>query len=452
MKNADAPSERLRLRPNKRKRWWMAALLLLLIGVGIGGWVWHRATVAASALTASAADVVAAEKGSVEKGIDSSGKVVSNLDVDIKCRASGEVIKLPFDISQSVKKGDLLCQLDPTDEMLAVRSADAAVAQAKAQVAQAQDDLEQAEQALDTTRRKDESDLASAKVKAANLRAKANREKQLLDQHFGSQEDMETAETDAAAAEGAYQEAQIAIDELKQQAIQVEYKRESVKTAEAQLASQQVMLETQKQQLAYTTVNSPIDGVVSALNIQKGAIVASGMSGFSGGTTILTLSDLSHVFVMATVDESDVGAVQVGQNARITVASFPDRTFTGTVTRIATKGVNSSNVVTFEVKVEVLDPHKDLLRPEMTGNVRIIQSSKPDVVTLPSSAVTHDDGKAYVTLPSGERREVTTGLDNSEVVEIVSGIKPGDRVLLTATELPTRWKSKETRGGPPPPP
>jgi HlyD family secretion protein len=175
----------------------------------------------------------------------------------------------------------------------------------------------------------------------------------------------------------------IAIDELKQQALAVEYKRQAVKTAEAQLQNDQVTLDSQKQQLAYTTVNAPIDGVVSALNIQKGAIVASGTGGFSGGTTILTLSDLSHIFVTATVDESDIGVVQVGQAARITVASFPGRTFAGRVTRIATTGVNTSNVVTFEVKVEVLDEHKDLLRPQMTGNVTIIQAQRNNVLTLP---------------------------------------------------------------------
>jgi HlyD family secretion protein len=431
---------------SRRRGAWIVVLLV----VGAGGWaMWRHGHGSAPVAAPGAVEVVTAARGTIEKGIDSSGKVESNLDVDIKCRASGEVIKLPFDISESVKKGDLLCQLDPTDEQLAVRSAEAAVTQARAQVAQAKYDLDQAQQNLETTRRKDESALASAKVKAENLRSKANRQKELVGKKFGSQEDLETAETDASAADDAYESAQVAVEELKQQAIQVQYKSESVKTAEAQLESQQVLLETQKQQLAYTTVTSPIDGVVSALNIQKGAIVASGMSGFSGGTTILTLSDLSHVYVMATVDESDIGVVDVGQAARITVASFPDRAFEGKVTRIATKGVNSSNVVTFEVKVEVIDPHKDLLRPEMTGNVKIIQARRTDVVTLPTAAVTQEEGKMFVKMATGERREVTVGVETDDGVEIVSGVKEGERVALSTGELPTRWKSKEGSGKPP---
>jgi multidrug efflux pump subunit AcrA (membrane-fusion protein) len=438
----------------RRRRWPVVAIAIMIIA-GAGWSFWrHSAGPLSGSSEVSQADTdesASVSRGSVEQSVNSSGHVVSNLDVDIKCRASGEVVKLPFDISQSVKKGDLLCQLDPTDETLAVRAAEATVAQSQAKLAQATDDLEQAEQNLATTRRKDESALAAAQVKAANLRSKADRQKQLIDQQLGSREDYETAETDAAAAEDARNSAEIAIDELKQQALGVEYKRQAVKTAEAQLQNDQVTLDSQKQQLAYTTVNAPIDGVVSALNIQKGAIVASGTGGFSGGTTILTLSDLSHIFVTATVDESDIGVVQVGQQARITVASFPGRTFVGRVTRIATTGVNTSNVVTFEVKVEVLDEHKDLLRPQMTGNVTIIQALRKDVLTLPVSAITLQDGKAFVTTPTGERRPVTLGLQGADTVEVVSGLNEGDRVILSVAELPTRWKTKET-GGPGPPP
>ncbi|HWE04627.1 MAG TPA: efflux RND transporter periplasmic adaptor subunit [Tepidisphaeraceae bacterium] len=448
---AASPASRTAPRRRRQKRRWpIVAVVVVLLAAG-GWWWWRRAKAPAATAPGSSTELVTVTRGTVEKSVDSSGKVVSNLDVEIKCRASGEIIKLPFDISQSVKKGDLLCQLDPTDEQLAVRSADAAVAQSAVKVAQAKFDLEQAEQNLVTTRHKDESELASAKVKARNLRAKADRQKQLVQQQLGSPEDLETAQTEAASAEAAMQSAEIAIEELKQQQIQVEYKREAIKTAEAQLQADQVTLEIQKQQLAYTTVTAPIDGVLSALNVQKGAIVASGMSGFSGGTTILTLSDLSHVFVTATVDESDIGQVQVGQAARITVASFLDRTFVGRVTRIATKGVNSSNVVTFEVKVEVLDEHKDLLRPEMTGNVRIVQAERANVLTLPADAVTHENGNTFVTMSDGKRRAVTLGLQGEDYVEILSGVNEGDRVFVSTAELPTKWNTEDRKGKGPPP-
>ena len=177
-------------------------------------------------------------------------------------------------------------------------------------------------------------------------------------------------------------------------------------------------------------------------------MVASGTSGFSGGTTIMTLSDLSRVFMTATVDESDIGEVSVGQPARISIASYPGKIFTGAVVRKATKGVNSSNVVTFEVKVEVLDDQKNLLQPEMTGSVTIIEAAKKDVLTASLMSVIKEKGKAFVTTTDGKRKEVQLGLEGSEAVEITSGLAEGERLVMTTAELPTRWKSSQG-GGPP---
>lgn len=435
----------------RKKRLPLGAVVLLLITLSCisGGWWLSSRKATAASDSAAAADVVSATRGDVESSVDSSGKVISNLDVDIKCRASGEVVKLPFDISQSVKKGDLLCQLDPTDAQLAVRSADAVVAQSNAKLEQAKDDLDQAKLTLDTSQRKAQATLAAANVRAANLRAKADRQKDLIQQQLGSKEEMETAETDAAAAESELQAAQIAIDELKQQEVQIRFKEQAIKMAEAQLQSDQLTLDSQKQQLGYTTVAAPTDGVVSALNVQKGAIVASGMNGFSGGTTIMTLSDLSRVFIIATVDESDIGGVRVGQKARITLASFPNMNFEGQVVLIAITGVNASNVVTFEVKVEVLDKHKDLLRPQMTGNVTIIQDQRRDVMIVPSSVITHDGHRTVITLADGRQREVKLGLQSSENVEVLAGLSEGEKVRVVTEELPSKWKSKTN--GPPEP-
>ena len=440
-----------RPRPTKRRarRRWPWVLLVLPVLAGGGWWVSNKLAPSANATQVNPAELVTVTRGRVEKAVTSSGKVVSNLDVDIKCRASGEIVTLPFDISQKVHKGDLLCQLDPTESQLAVRSAEATVAQTTARVAQARHDLEQAQQNLVTTRRRDDATLASVKVKAANIRAKADRQRQLLEQRLSSREEMETVETEAAAAQAELDAAQVSLDELKQQEIQLEYKGDAIKMVEAQLQADQINLDVQKQQLAYATVNAPLDGVVSALYVQKGTIVASGMSGFSGGTTILTLSDLSRVFITATVDESDIGDVRLGQPARVTVASFPGRSFVGKVVRIATKGVNISNVVTFEVKVEVLDEHKDLLLPEMTGNVTVIQAEKTDILLVPSSTLARQGERTVVTLADGQQRPITVGLQGSEFVEVVSGLAEGEKVRSLTAELPTRWKSQDN--GPPGP-
>jgi multidrug resistance efflux pump len=434
-------------RRNRRKRrGWIVAIVVVLVLAGAGGWWWQRQRAKAKVAAQPAEHVVTVGLGDVEKSIESSGKVVPNLQVDIKCRASGEIVKLPFDISQQVKEGDLLCQLDPTDEKLAVRLAEATLAQGQAKLAQAKANLEKAQQSLITTRMRDESALASAKVRAANAHAKADRQKQLLDQQLGSQEEFETAQTDAATAEADLKSAEVAIEELKQQEIDLEFQKQNVAMAEAEVSSNQISLDTQKQQLAYTTVTSPMDGIVSDLQVQLGTIVASGTNAVNGGTTIMTLTDLSHVFVMATVDESDIGGVKVDQPAFVTVDSYPGKTFKGKVVRVAVNGVNVSNVVTFEVKVEVLDKAKDLLKPEMTGNVKIVLEQRNDVLVVPAGAVTRQGRKAFVTMSDGKERPVTLGVQGTETYEITSGLVKGDKILVSNSETPSVWRTPERRG------
>ncbi len=426
--------------------WIVVTLAVVAVLAAVGWGMAHRRAEARAALDPSELAVV--HIGTVEKCVESAGKVVANLEVDIKCRASGEVEQLPVDISQKVKRGDLLCQLDETDEKLAVRSATVGVTTAEARLAQAKFTLQQGQENLKTSRERAQSALTSAKIRAANTALKTKREQELFDKSLASKEDLETAQTEMAAAQADEDSARIAVEELTQQEIQLQFKEQDVKTAEAQLESSQIALDTQNRALTYTTVTAPIDGTVSALSVQKGTIVASGVSGFSGGTTIMTLSDLSRVFMIATVDEADIGGVQVGQAARIKVASFPGKVFKGEVVRKATKGVNTSNVVTFEVKVEVLDEQKNLLQPEMTGSVTIVEATADNVLTLSQMAINRDGTKAYVTTADGQRHDVTLGLEGTDLVEVKSGVTDGERVAMATAELPTRWKSTN-QGGPP---
>ena len=425
----------------------VALAVLALIGGGVWLWRHHAAGVAAAALPAD--KIVEAERTAVERTVESSGTVAANLEVEIKCRASGEVVKLPYDISDRVKQGDLLCQLDPADQELAVKSTQASVAQSEARVAQAKAALEEAQLAVVTSRDRADAGLTSATVREEAARSKAGRQKQLVASNLGSAEEFETAQADAATAAADLTTARVAVEEIKQQQVALESRRQDVKLAEAELQSGTIALDTAKRNLGYTTVTAPTDGVVASLSVQKGAIVASGINNVSGGTTIMTLLDLSRVFVLATVDESDIGGVKVGQPARVTVDSYPGRTFEGKVVRVAVQGVNASNIVTFEVKVEVLDKSKDLLKPQMTGNVTIVEASRPDALTVPVAAVSRRGEKAFVTLADGSRREVTLGLQGVERTEITTGLTAGEKLLVKEEEPQSRWRSGGEGGGPP---
>jgi HlyD family secretion protein len=411
---------------------------------GAGIFFHNRGTKVATTLPVDSY-TTAAVRGDITQSVAATGPVASNLDVQIKCRAYGEVIKLPFDISDKVKKGDLLVQLDDKDEQVVVEQEKVTVALSQSKLKEAEENERIAEQDLKTATEQADANIVSAVTKAQNLRRKADRQKQLLGQNLASPEDFETAETDAAQAEADLENARIAKEQLKSQAVALEVKREDVELAKEQVSLDQINLANAVQQRDYTTVLAPMDGVLSDLTIQMGTIISSAISNVGGGTSVMTLSDLSHIFVLASVDESQIGGVKKGQTVDITADAYPGKHFTGKVVRIATQGVNTSNVVTFEVKIEVTSDNKDLLKPQMTANVQIIEASKKDVTLVPMLAVVRKQHKTLVSLvkPDNalEDREVVLGIDDGENQEIVSGLAGGEQVLVHKNESNSVWSA-----------
>jgi RND family efflux transporter MFP subunit len=199
---------------------------------------------------------------------------------------------------------------------------------------------------------------------------------------------------------------------------------------------------------------APIDGVVSTRTVQFGQMVSSAISNVGGGTATMVLSDLSHMFVYASVDESDIGAVVVDQPAEITADAHPGKRFKGKVVRIATKGVNVTNVITFEVRIEVTSENKSLLKPEMTANVNIVTADKDSTLSVPATAITRQKGQSFVTVKksvgSSEQVPVEVGMTEGSNVEILSGVNENDEVILQRSELDSRWRAgADQRKAPP---
>ena len=195
--------------------------VLLLIGCIAGGVMMYQRRAKAAQSGTPAQQSAKVERGSIFQAVASTGRVVSNLDVDIKCRASGQVVKLPFDVSQSVKKDDLLLQLDPADQQRSVQTAEVALAISQAKLAQAKQNLVVAEKTVVTARDRANSMLTSAQTRARDARAKADRRKQLIEQKLGSQEDYDAAQTEAARAEADLQTARVQVAEVKTQELEI---------------------------------------------------------------------------------------------------------------------------------------------------------------------------------------------------------------------------------------
>jgi len=371
-------------------------IIPLILGLLIVGGIFFGKSKQQAKLTpAGPLKQAVAKKGNLVLQVESTATVTSNLDVEIKCKASGEVRKLPFDVSDSVKKGDLLVELDPIDEERKVKQAKVSLSSAIA-------------------------NLAKANAVAEDAKTKAERMKELLEKKLCSQEDYETAKSTKAQAVAGLQQAgsQVSLAELD--------------------------LSDARQRLDDTKVVAPMNGVVAERNVQVGQIISSGINSVSGGTTILTLSDLSHIFVMAAVDESDIGRVKVEQEVLVAADAFPGKKFLGKVVRIATQGINTSNVVTFDVKIEVTSPHKSLLKPGMTTDVEVVTAKRENVVLVPNSAVYRQEEKQLVEVvkpdDSTEEREVKVGETDGMMIEIIEGLVEGESVVLKPGNIESKWQ------------
>jgi multidrug efflux pump subunit AcrA (membrane-fusion protein) len=384
------------------------------------------------------------ERGPILMDVASTGRVIANLDVDIKCKASGQVARLPFDVSDQVTSGDLLVELDPVDELRNLNRSQVALGASRARLAQSKQSFLVAQRTLDTDTKKAQAALESAERRATDAQAKAKRMIQLLEKKLASQEECDTAETAAIQAETDQTNARVKIEELEIQKLSLELKRQDMVLAESDVRSDEIATSISQQRLKETKVFAPINGVVAVRNVQIGQIIASGVSNVGGGTTLLTLSDLEHIFILASVDESDIGKVAADQRAIITADAFPNITFQGKVVRIATRGVTVSNVVTFEVKIEVLSENKSILKPEMTGNVQIIAADKKDALLIPAEAISRRRGQTTVLVVNDDGtttpRPVEIGINDGFRAEVASGLTEGETVLVRRGEAESRWR------------
>ena len=191
-----------------------------------------------------------------------------------------------------------------------------------------------------------------------------------------------------------------------------------------------------EEQLSYTTIVAPIDGIILSRNVEMGDAVSSILVMGSAATLVMTLGDTSEVYVKGKVDESDIGKVYLGQPARIRVETFKDKTFNGKVTKISPMGAEKDNVTTFEVRVSITNPGGEL-KAEMTANAEIILDEHKNVLMIPEGAILYDkDKKASTEVPDPKGKEgkrkvaLTIGISNGAKTEVLSGVKEGDQVVL----------------------
>ena len=201
----------------------------------------------------------------------------------------------------------------------------------------------------------------------------------------------------------------------------------TIEAAKAQLEQARLNLQQTQLRLADVQIVAPFDGVVTKVSGSRGAI---------GNSVSIGLADTHQYHINVLVDETEIAQVQVGQQTEITLDGLPGVTLTGKVARIDPSGALVQGVINYNVQID-LDPSDAPLRLYMTTNVKIIQATHADVLTVPLSALHADSaGGRYVEVidPAGSHRvDVTVGLNVGMQVEVNGDLKDGDRVVLTIT-------------------
>jgi len=184
-----------------------------------------------------------------------------------------------------------------------------------------------------------------------------------------------------------------------------------------------------KAQLSYATITAPMGGTIASVTTQQGETVAAGLN----APTFITIIDLNKLEVNAYIDETDVGKISVGQEALFTVDTFADKDFKGKVTAVYPRAVLQENVVNYITLISI-ENSEGMLKPDMTANVTITLKKKKGVLAVPGAAVAREGGKKHVMLQAQDgkttRREVKTGWKEDSYLEITSGLKEGDVVVV----------------------
>ncbi|HEX4758189.1 MAG TPA: efflux RND transporter periplasmic adaptor subunit [Terracidiphilus sp.] len=352
-------------------------------------------------------------RGDVARSVVATGKIQPITEVEVKSKASGIVEKLYVDINYKVKKGQQLAQLDQEEISAQVAAQQAQLASAEANVSTLQAAIEQDK-------------VNAAAPDLPMYKTTLDRNIEMQKEGIVSHQALDDANKDylAALTRRDSSKAQIGVDSAK------------LKQARAQVMQSQASLKQLQEQLGYTTILAPMDGVILSRDVEIGDAVSSILVLGSTATLVMTEGDTTEVYVQGKVDEADIAHVYMGQPARIKVESFRDRLFQGKVTKIAPMGVEKDNVTTFEVRVSINNPGGEL-KALMTANAEILMDEHKGVLTVPENAVMYDGQKnASVEIPDKRQKEgkrkipVKVGLSNGSVTEVMSGLKEGDQVVL----------------------
>ncbi|MEC8957719.1 MAG: efflux RND transporter periplasmic adaptor subunit [Nitrospinota bacterium] len=372
-------------------------------------------------------------QGSISVKISATGIVEPNFKVEVKSKASGEVLSFPKHEGDRVKKGTLLLKLDKSDEK---RNVD----KAKSDLSSSTAKLKKAGTALLLQKTKYKTDIKTAESEVQktifNLKEsedKLKRQIELFNQKVVSQESLENSQTLYEVNQQKLIQAESQLQQAKDSIHDIAMKENEIELVNTEVQRAEIALDEVEERLEETEIFAPITGVIIEKLVEVGQIIASGISNVNGGTALATIADMSRLFIIADIDETDIGSIKIGHAVTITADAFPDKKFKGLVKRIAPQGLVENSITIFKVKIEVLGKGRKILKPMMSANIDIVTDHVENTILTSRAGIREGDNEKFAMVLKNDKPEkviVKTGIRNPIQVEIVSGLNPEDEVIL----------------------
>lgn len=342
----------------------------------------------------TAVETAAVKRQTIDSSILASGSLVYREDVALRPEVIGKVSAVPVEEGDSIKKGQVVVRIDP-------ETFKAEVATQKANVK-----------------------MAEIKIKQQQLTIKNLAREWRRKQKIYKQGLLDASTYDQATNQLAIARAELAV------------RKQSLSLNQAQLAKAQ-------EQLGKTVIRSPINGIVTQVDVKPGETVIAGTTNIVG-SALMQIGDPSEILAEVRVDEADIAHLELGQRAEITAVAYPNDQLGGKVHFIGAAATTATGHqgLSFKVKVLLDDPKRLDLRPGMSCRAEIHTRSSEDTLTIPVQAVLYTKAdRQHATLDStsghvfivhdgkAEKRTVKTGISNDQDIEIVSGLEAGDKVV-----------------------
>lgn len=454
------------------KKW---IFLLLAVALIVAGWLYVRTLRFTPEWRQPKWGKV--DRGDIRVPISAAGLVEPDERIEIKSKASGEVIKIHVKEGDFVRKGQVLVELLQIDEQRNVDRARAALDRVTALLAQARVQAQQAVLNVD----KATANVTRLEASGRIARADLTEEKRLMEKMASSERSMITKQ---AAVDINDADLKAARADLQAATNNIEDAKAAVATQEANFREATKTLEEAELRLSETTITAKGDAIVTEVKVGIGTLVQSGVgAAFGGGTVLMTVCDTKKLMVVTRVDEADYGKVleiaplealpeipglreaaqanteqlaRRGSPVSITIDAFRDRTFKGEIERVEPQGKlnQGAAIIQFNVRVRVTDPDQHLLPLGTQAQVEFTVQSAENVLRVPAEAVkTYSEQKGVwlkVPPPPGERwgkrfLPVRFGITDGEFTEVISVVGPGE--LKEGTEVYTTRLPTSTSEG-----